>query len=428
MRRALTDRTIVGLCLGVVGALVAVIGGVPEVALTIAPWVVVCALAWRHTTKPEVRVRSTLADDRVMVGDETQLRLHVSSSQSALVSVRPSAPAGFVGGGVVLGPRVDVVGPGSPAEIVFELSTDEWGAHNLGTVFVDVTPAYGGFRWTGGGEGRTVLRVHPTTRELRELLQPQLVRRLAGTHTSRASARGVEYADLREFTAGDSVRDINWRATARSNNLWVSQRHPDRATDVVLLLDSFVESGHDVRAIFGRAIEAAVALAENHLGATDRVGLVEFGGLIRWVNLGTGPVQLHKLTDALLATGLYANAADKVLPMLSPRALPPRSFVVALTPLLDQRFIDAVFLAHGRGHDVAVIECSVDPSPTIEGADEPAAVVLAKRMWEAERAMLRDQMAEQGIAVATWTDERDLAVVLQELTRLRRRVARAATR
>lgn len=427
MRRALTDRTIVALGLGMIGAIVAVAGGIPEVALVVAPWIVLGALAFGHSVRPRVRVKATMADERVMVGDETQLHLHISSAAPALVSVRPQTPLSFgVRGGEPLPPTVDAVGAGSPAEIVIDLEANEWGAHNLGNVAVTVTPSYGGFRWTGAGKDRAMLRVHPTTRELRELLPPRLVRRVSGTHTSRASARGVEYADLREFAAGDSVRDINWRATARSNNLWVSQRHPDRATDVVLLLDSFVESGHDVRSMFGKAIEAAIALAENHLGATDRVGLIEFGGLIRWVNPGTGPVQLHKLTDALLATGLYANAADKELPLLSPRALPPRSFVVALTPLLDQRFIDAIFLAHARGHDVAVIECVVDPSPGTD--DERASASLARRVWDAERALLRDRMAEQGIAVATWSSERDLPVVLRELARLRRRVARVGVK
>lgn len=427
MKWALTDRTIVALGIGAIGALVAVVGGLPEVALVVAPWMVLCALGLTHPTNPQVRVRTTLADERVMVGDETRLHLRVSSAIPALVSVRSKTPSSFLARGAEpLPATVDVVNADSPSEVTVDLTADQWGTHNLGNVVVEVRPAYGGFRWIGASEDLTRLRVHPTTLELRELLPPRLVRRVSGTHTSRSSARGVEYADLREFAAGDSVRDINWRATARSNELWVSQRHPDRATDVVLLVDSFVESGHDVRSIFGRAIEAAIALAESHLGATDRVGLIEFGGVVRWVNPGTGPVQLHKLTDALLATGLYANAADKVLPLLSPRALPPRSFVVALTPLLDERFIEAIFLAHSRGHDVAVIECEVDPSHKRD-AEAPSAD-LARRVWDAERSMMRDRMAEQGIAVATWSDERDLAVVLQELARLRRRVARTATR
>ena len=384
------------------------------------------SLAYGRSAKPRVRVRARLEDERVMVGDETKLHLHVTSAEPVLVAVQPKPTAGFTAGDLPLPRTVDVVSAGAPAHITVDLQADEWGTHNVGNVLANVTSRFGGFHWTGAGEDRAMLRVHPSPLELRQLLAPWMVRRVSGTHTSRASARGVEYADLREFTAGDSVRDINWRATARSQELWVSQRHPDRATDVVLLLDSFVESGHDVRTIFGRAIEAALALAENHLAATDRVGLVEFGGLIRWVDPGTGPVQLQKLTDALLATGLYANAADKQLPVLSPRALPPRSFVVALSPLLDDRFVDAVYMARARGHDVAVIESVVEPNP---GTDEDAPVTaIARRMWEAERAVLRDRMAERGIAVSTWSEDRDLSVTIGELVRARRRLAGVGSR
>jgi len=263
------------------------------------------------------------------------------------------------------------------------------------------------------------VRVHPTPMQLRELIAPFLVRRVTGTHRSRESARGIEYADIRQFAAGDTVRDINWRVSARSKELWVSQRHPDRATDVVLLVDSFVESGHDVRKVFGLVVESAVALAESHLAATDRVGLVEFGGVVRWVSPSTGSVQLQRLTDALLSTGLYANAADKELPILPPRALPSRSFVVAFTPLLDERFIDAIFTSRARGHDVAVVECLSGLPQLAEHAS--ASARLSRGMYTAERAMLRDRLAEQGIAVAQWDGEEHLDVAVGELIRRRLR-------
>ena len=231
--------------------------------------------------------------------------------------------------------------------------------------------------------------------------------------------RGVEYADIRPFASGDSLRDINWRASARSEELRVSQRHPDRSTDVILFLDSFVESGHDVRVVFGAAIEAAIALAESHLSLSDRVGLIEFGGLIRWVNPGTGALQLQRLTDALLATGLFANAADKELPLLSRGILPPRSFVVALTPLLDERFIDALYALRARGHDVGVIECDPLADPV---EDEPDSAAVSRKLWSANRQMLRDQLVGHGAAVVQWHHGSHLDVAIRELIRRRRAI------
>ena len=189
------------------------------------------------------------------------------------------------------------------------------------------------------------------------------------------------------------------------------------------LVDSFVESGHDVRTVFGMAIEGAVALGESHLGVADRVGLVELGGTVRWVNPGAGSHQLQRLSDTLLSTGLHSHVADRNLSVLMSRALPPRSFVVALTPLLDDRFIDALFILAAHGHDVAVIECEA-PLPASPGKP----IELAERFWQAERLMTRDRLAEQGIAVARWQQGEHLDLTLAELSNLRRRTVTARRR
>jgi len=439
MRREATDRLLVASVLGLAGALVAVLAGMAEVALFVAPWMVLCVLGATRPSSGNHRVEIDIDRDRVVVGDAVNMSVRIRSDHGCRVRVQPipsrSFSAGTGSGAVTEPPAVvalaaDDVGTDAD-EACFEMEAHSWGTHDLGRVALEVREPFGLFRSTGSASVRRPLRVHPTPRELSDLITPWVVRRVSGTHPSPESARGIEYADIREFGPGDSVRDINWRASARSNGLLVSQRHPDRASDVILLVDSFVESGHDVRSVFGLVIEAAVALADSHLAATDRVGLIEFGGLVRWVTPGTGSVQLQRLTDALLSTGLYANAADKELPILPPRAMPPRSLVVAFTPLLDDRFIDAVFTARGRGHDVAVITCEpterlpagggASGSGTGPGTD---AERVALRIWSAERAMTRDRMAEHGIAVVSWDGTEPIDMVLGRLRDRRRRTIR----
>lgn len=428
MTRYSTHRLFVGVGLSLAGALMAVLVGLPEVALFVAPWVVVCVLGLTHQQQIGVRLDAHVENDRLLVGDMLELRTEVAASGAALVKITPEPSGAFWSQAANPSPgataTVDATthDPGERREIITELAGGEWGAHDVGGHAIEVTAPYGLFHWKGASAKRCMVRIHPTPTQLQELLTPWMVRRVSGTHGSKESSRGIEYADIREFAAGDSVRDINWRASARTGDLWVSQRHPDRATDVILLVDSFIESGHDVRTIFGLVVESAVALAESHLGVTDRVGLVEFGGVVRWVSPGTGRVQLQRLTDALLATGLYANAADKDLPILPSRALPPRSFIIAFSPLLDDRFVEAVFTARGRGHDVAVVEC--DRFDVQGEAEPPPSEVVTKRLWHAERAMLRDRMAEQGIAVASWDGDEHLDVALGQLLRRRRRAVR----
>ena len=414
----------------VLGALIAVFAGLPDAAVLVAPWVVLLAVGLPRRPLESTRATIEVAAERVLVGDDVEVIISLTGAAGSVgATCLPSAgfwPRGEVGGRRPSARTEDVVVAGR-AKMSCLLEAVEWGTHDVGRVELEVTHPYGLFREDGSVTQPTTVRVHPEPIALRNLLAPRLVRRVIGAHGSRAIGRGVEYADIRPFAAGDSLRDINWRASARSRELWVSQRHPSRATDVILLLDSFVESGHDVRTVVGLAIEAAVGLAESHLAVSDRVGLVELGGALRWVSPGTGRLQLQRLTDALLATGLYAYASERDLRVIPPRVLPPRSFVVALSPLLDDRFINALFVLTGRGHDVAVIECAwMSPDPEAAVADEPAG--LALRLWDAERQMVRDRLADHGVAVVGWPKGAHLDVVLDELTRHRHRTVRSGRR
>ena len=429
MTRRATDRLVVAAIATVVGALFAVMGGLPESAILVAPWAVLLVLGLSNSGR-EPSTTVEVGSDRVLVGDEVEVITTVTGAAGS-VHVRCLPSKGFwpqsdEGDGGHSAGRRDVL-VADRATVRCSLPAWRWGAYDVGHVQIEVTGPYGLFRREGVAGQSTQVRVHPTPTELQNLLGPWLVRRVSGAHGSKSVGRGLEFADIRPYSSGDSLRDINWRASARYPQLWVSQRHPDRATDVILLLDSFVESGHDVHTVVGLAIEAAVALAESHLAATDRVGLVEMGGIVRWVSPGTGRLQLQRLADAMLSTGLYANAGWRNLEGIPGRVLPPRSFVVAITPLLDDRFIDALFVLSGRGHDVAVIECaSTGQDDGGGGASE--ASQLVHRFWQADRQMVRDRLAENGIAIAAWRTGEHLDITLGELTRRRRRPVRTSLR
>ncbi len=431
MTRRSTERFVVALVLTLLGVVAALALGRAAMAMLVTPWFVLLVAGILRAGPQEPLVTVSVDETRPLVGDTIEVTASVSGVTGRVtVTASPSSPIGPLSDRPVAAQETVADGT-TQTTVTFPVPADQWGTFDVGRMAIEVIEPYGLTRWTGVAHDAAPIRVHPTSQQIQSMIAPWFVRRTTGAHQSRSIGRGIEYADLRPHGPGDSLRDINWWVSARSDRLWTSQRHPDRATDVILLLDSFVESGHDVHTMFGLAIEAAVALAESHLAVTDRVGLVELGGLVRWVVPGTGRLHLQRLVDALLATALYANAADRDLTLLGPRAMPPRSFVLALSPLLDDRFIDALIELTGRGHDVAVIEC--DPAtdrtvPTGAGAGAGAAAIgptaadIAWRIWSAERAMLRDRLAQRGMAVARWDRDLPLETTLRTLARKRRRI------
>ncbi len=412
------------------GLLLAILTGAAAAAVLAAPWIVVLVLGVGRGRRP-VSAHLELDHDRVVAGGAAKMEVTLfgvdgwvdgrwrlprdfaatgqatAEDQAENQASAEDQPAGIVDSDAVapdaVAPEVeasgDVADRSGQVNLHFSSTAPAWGTHDLGRISVEVHHPFGLTVARGQIRKQQLLRVHPRAVDLRRLVAPIFVRRLSGVHRSRDRGRGVEYSDIRPFSFGDTARDINWRASARSDGLLVTERHPDRSTHVVLLLDSFIESGHQQPAVLAEAIEAAIALAESHLSASDRVGLIELGGIIRWVEPGTGRRQLERLVDALLDTRLYHSEAERPITLVPARVLPPRSFVLALSPLQDRRSFDNLLVLRRAGHDVAVVELppAVDPaSPRWDRTDWSR---VALRLWRAEREMNRDRLIGQGIAV-----------------------------
>ena len=237
-----------------------------------------------------------------------------------------------------------------------------------------------------------------------------------GSQVARSKGEGVEYADIRDFVPGDRVRSINWRASARRQGLVVNERHPERNADVVLFVDSFTDVRGAGGSVLEEAVRAAASLATRYLEHRDRVGLVGFGGVLRWLQPGLGTTQRYRLIETMLETSVQPTYTWQDVNVIPARILPPKSFVLALTPLVDPRFCTALEDLRGRRFDVAVIE--VDPVRMVE----PGRSTVerdAYRLWLLEREVLRSRLEGRGIGFATWGNA-DLESALEEVRTFRR--------
>src|SRR5262249_53722901 len=155
-----------------------------------------------------------------------------------------------------------------------------------------------------------------------------------------------------------------------------------RNTDVVILLDSFTELAHGDSSTLDLALSAAASLTRAYIGKRDRVGLIGFGGALRWLVPGPGAVQPYRICAALIDTQILLTYAWRDIATVPARVMPPQSLVVALTPLLDQRMVEALSDLGARGHDLVVIETS--PAPFVQPGETPVEL-LAYRLWQLRR-------------------------------------------
>ncbi|HEX7732615.1 MAG TPA: DUF58 domain-containing protein, partial [Rhodanobacter sp.] len=101
----------------------------------------------------------------------------------------------------------------------------------------------------------------------------------SGQHSSRLYGRGMDYAESRVYQAGDDVRRMDWRLTARSGRLHTKLFQEEREGRLLVLLDTHASLRFGTRARFKsvQAARAAAVAAWLAVRAGERVGMMAFG-------------------------------------------------------------------------------------------------------------------------------------------------------
>ena len=389
----------------------------PELVVLAIPFALPLALGLQLVRPPELRVAATLDRERALEQDEVLLELTVSSLRPVeRVELQVVLEAGLE---VVSGDAAQSfrLARGDSRSVALRLRCIHWGTYVVGDLRVRTRDRLGLLVCEGRFDRGTRLLVFPLPQTLRRLVAPRATQPFSGNEFARQKGEGLEFADLRAFAPGDRVRAINWRASARRDELVVNERHPERNADVILFLDTFADARSGGRSTLDLAVRATATLATHYLDRRDRVGLVSFGGYLRWLMPGMGLGQRYRIVDALLESQVVFNSAWKDASIIPGRTLPPHALVLAISPLLDERAVEALADLRSRGYDLAVLEVSpvgfVEPGPS--EADR-----LAHRLWLLRRRELRARYERLGVAVATWDDETPIEAALEEVRAFRR--------
>jgi uncharacterized protein (DUF58 family) len=310
------------------------------------------------------------------------------------------------------------LGPGDSRRLDYRLVCERWGAHRVGSVDVQARGVLGLVSHVERMDDDLPLRAYPRRERLQTVFEGRETTPFSGNQVSRAKGEGIEFADIRPYEPGDRVRRVNWRASARRERLYVSESHPERAADVILFLDSFAEARRADEGTIDHAVRAATSLAEAYLARRNRVGLVSFGGTLRWLPPSTGLRQEYRVVEALIETEIARSFAATRVDVIPRRVLPPQALVIALTPLLDQRSIGALLDLRARGFDLAVVDLSpVAYAEAGRGGDDD----LAWRLWRMWRETLHHRYERVGVPVVEWAGARPLMAAVEEVGAFRRR-------
>jgi uncharacterized protein (DUF58 family) len=413
-----------GLRLVALAAFLGVVSGRPELFLVAMPLVAILLSAMRGTRAPRYTLTHEVSATRLLEGD----RLTVT------VTLAARDPLPVVELLATLPPLTELAAgqnrttarlrAGERRRWTYALRCPARGRFTPGTVHVRVGDAAGVRVFEASHAGPGIVTVYPHLAPLRHVPQPLRTQTSVGNYVAAQVGAGLEPGEIRLFVPGDPVRRVNWRASLRLGKLYVTQHHLERNADVVLMLDTLSQVGLPPVASLDMCARAAASLASAYLARKDRVGLIEYGGTFRWVRPAAGRAQLERIMDALAAAEPTFTYVRKDLALVPPRILPPRALVLALSPLLDSRFVDAVADLVARRFDVVLL--AVSPVEVTRAVLRVSPLEdLACRLWAIEHRAQIAALRRRGLAVLEWTPAEPLELALAPLARRRRRVVAA---
>jgi uncharacterized protein (DUF58 family) len=255
-------------------------------------------------------------------------------------------------------------------------------------------------------------RVYPNLRALQRYHLLARANRLDTLGIRKVRLRGGawEFESLRDYTPGDDVRLLDWKATARRRKPIVRNQEAERNQTLLLLVDcgrlmnAEVEGGAKV----DHAVNTALVLAHVALARGDRVGLSTFSHTVHaWVSPRAHLGQNRLITEALYdLRGNFSETDHGLCLRLLAARHPKRALLVVLTDFVDAE-TSAEMVAHlqvaARRH--LVLFCALKdpfleraarsrPRTAAEGFRKAAAVDLLR-----ERRQVLERLRQMGIHV-----------------------------
>jgi uncharacterized protein (DUF58 family) len=139
-----------------------------------------------------------------------------------------------------------------------------------------------------------------------------------------------------------------------------------------------------------------------YLRRHDRVGLLVFGGWVRWTKPAVGPTQYANIVQSLARVSITPSAFLHDLSALRESMLPRHAMILALTPLADERFARTVIRLADQGRDVVLLAIRTDElseALVSRRVNHP----LIRRLWLLEREERLRELRGNGVRAVNWS-------------------------
>ncbi|WP_439131039.1 DUF58 domain-containing protein [Polaribacter sp.] len=123
-----------------------------------------------------------------------------------------------------------------------------------------------------------------------------------GSKKSRRIGHSLEFEQIKEYVSGDDIRTLNWKATAKRNQLMVNQYIEEKSQSVYALIDKgrAMQMTFNGLSLLDYAVNATLAISNVILRKQDKAGMLSFATKLEdWVVAERRNSQMNLISEAL---------------------------------------------------------------------------------------------------------------------------------
>lgn len=168
----------------------------------------------------------------------------------------------------------------SLSKIQYELRPVERGEYHFGKLNVYVSSLFGLIARRFTFDDAAMVPTYPSFMQLRkyDLLAISNNLHQYGIKKIRRIGHTMEFEQIKDYVLGDDLRTINWKATAKANQLMVNQFQDEKSQPVYSVIDKgrVMKMPFDGLTLLDYAINAALVISNVALKKQDKAGILSF--------------------------------------------------------------------------------------------------------------------------------------------------------
>lgn len=266
-------------------------------------------------------------------------------------------------------------------------------------------------------------QIQPAFRKFKAIpLRPHSTLHAPGSIPARLGGSGTDFFGVREYHAGDPLRSLDWRLTARHpHRFFTKEFEQEEIADIGLILDARQRAELKIgqESLFEHSVGATASLAEMFLHQGHRVSLLVYGRTMLNVFPGYGKLQRQRIMSCLSKATVDSDKQTSVpLDYIPIRMFPSKTLIILISA---HTAADRSLFVRLRAYGYQVLLVSPDPIDFARPAlGQDATDRLAIRAAHLERRLQLKNIARLQIRVINWQVGRPLyPLVRNALTRSR---------